>query len=74
MLFKFSRHLTDDYFTFVIIWKLAIEEQKYTNTIIFWDLLLIVVNGRYLFCVSVVPIVSPGKSVYSFQGSDGQYP
>lgn len=31
MLIKFSKHLSDDYFTFVIIWKLKTsEEQKYT--------------------------------------------
>lgn len=29
MLIKFSKHLSDDYFTFVIIWKLKTEGQKY---------------------------------------------
>lgn len=30
MIIKFSKHLSDDYFTFVIIWKLKTEKQKYT--------------------------------------------
>lgn len=34
---------------------------------------LIIANTRYLFCALMMPVVLPGKAVWSFHGGDGQY-